>query len=170
MFPFKIRKVSLRHRGGTKEYHFVSIRSADPSKGPSLAIFRWGKAGSWGQLSFDRGNVFGVEDACEKKLREKEGRGYSVSKDATVEVNDLAALKTSLGVGYWGSLGEHIDYLLPGAADAEKRGVRTPDPPRFDENGNPTGLARKPKLIEEPPEAEPTVEDRVAQNPNWGMF
>lgn len=170
MFPFAIRKVSLEHRGGTKEYHLVCIQSKDSKSGPSLLIKRWGKKGTWGQVQFIRGNAFEVEDEFTKIQRQKEGRGYDVTSENRNGAEDIDGLRKVLGPGYWRDMGKELPYLMPGKDPSAFKGARAAVEPRFDDDGNPTGAEPpKPKLIDDLPPPK-TREELIESNPLWGSF
>lgn len=167
MFPFRIRKISMQHTGSTKkEYHLVLI-VRDSSK-TALCICRWGKAGTWGEMQFhwDKpGDVFW------KKLEEKRRRGYETTRDVAKVASDIGEFKGALGPYYFKIGADNLKRLIPDLDPKHLEGVKSSDPARWTENGEPIGAVKKPKHVEvEESRPSPTLEERVAQNPLWGAF
>lgn len=165
MFPMQIHKLSLRHRGGTKDYHLVSIIS---EAGNGLLINRWGKAGSWGSLKIEQfGSKAATDRAFEHLFESKEGRGYTeqLARNRQTAHNE-GELSKYLGPQYMAQIG--AANLLHINDKADTSGIREPEEVSFNKRPNGSfALNEKPrKLVKD---VEPTVEDLKA-NPNWGIF
>ncbi|SER29342.1 WGR domain-containing protein, predicted DNA-binding domain in MolR [Faunimonas pinastri] len=145
MFPVIVSRVSLRHRQGTKDYHLLRLTAAD---GTSVVVNRWGKAEAWGQTKVDRyANSLDAERNYNSKLRQKENGGYEreLTKLNTTVV-DLDALKGALGA-WWTVMGKTLVDMLGGGISKVSDDAFAAEP-----------------------EPEVTVADRVAANPDWGLF
>lgn len=169
MFPINMHKRKLVHKGGMKEYHTVILLTDDDR---ALVIRRWCKVKSWGQMEVECFSDREVgSNAFFAKIEEKSKRGYVVDPGISHEVLDLSDLKRILGAQYWAQLGpENAEWLIPGV---DTTGIKAP-PMATWEKTDKTGRYKRvePPLltIEQPPPREPTIDERVAQNPNWGMF
>lgn len=171
VYPIALRKKSMLHRQGSKEYHQVLITNGE---GRAVLIQRWGKKGAEGQMSVEAFD--GTERAVEKfdaKDRDKRRNGYEhdPARDTISECVDEAEFRRKLGPVYLHKLGpKNLEHIAPGA-DASN--VKDPDPPtEFDSNGRVVRKGYQPKHtftdFVEPPK--PTVEDHVRENENWGLF
>jgi len=161
-FPITIVRKSLRYRMGNKDYHGVLLTNADKK---AVLIFRWGKAGQWGQMkveAFD--NAEAAEREFESKLRAKEAKGYDNELLNRVDTADnVAELQSVLGASYWSNIGKkNLDHICEGAPTA---GVKDepPEPAEWEKVGDRyVPKDRKPK--------EPTVEELAAADPEWGTW
>lgn len=174
VFPIAIRKKSMLHQQGTKEYHQVLVVTGD-NRG--MLMQRWGKKGAWGQMSTEVFRDVGQATAAfENKDREKRsgrsGYRHDPARDTIVECNDEAEFRAKLGRQYFFQAGaNNLDFIVPGI---DTTGVETVTPAEFEEvaPGRVVKKGYQPKHefkdFVEPPK--PTVEDQIAENPNWGMF
>lgn len=166
VFPIIVRKVTMKHRTHEKDYHQVLICTNDDR---SLVINRWGKRGAKGQLEFNRhadpaSAVAGFE--TKQSTKRRDGYVHESSADKIFETHDEAELRKAIGLLYWGEMKSELEWLVPGIDTA---GAKDPDLPTWaEEDGKLVhkGYQPKHKFIE----AEPTVEDQIADNANWGMF
>lgn len=174
VFPIAIRKKSMLHRQGTKEYHQVLVVTGDDR---AMLIQRWGKKNTWGDMKTEVFRDVGQASAAfEAKDREKRsGRGgyeNDASRDTIVECNDEAEFRAKLGRQYFFKAGaNNLDFIVPGI---DTEGVEFVTPSEFEEVA-PGRVVRKgyqPRHtftdFEKP--HVPTVEEQVADNPDWGMF
>jgi predicted DNA-binding WGR domain protein len=171
VYPIALRKKSMLHRQGTKEYHQVLITNGE---GKAVLIQRWGKRNTEGQMSVqtydDAYQAVGMFDA---KDRDKKRNGYEhdPARDTIVECKDEAEFRKKLGHIYLHKLGvANLEHIAPGA---DTSNVKDPEPPpQFDANGKVVRKGYQPKHtftdFVEP--AKPTVAEEVAQNENWGMW
>lgn len=171
VYPIALRKKSMLHRQGTKEYHQVLITNGE---GKAVLIQRWGKRNTEGQMSVEA--FHGTERAVEKfdhKDRDKRRNGYEhdPSRDTIVECKDETEFRKKLGHIYLHKLGPaNLEHIAPGA---DTSNVKDPEPPpEFDRNGRVVRKGYEPKHkfdgFVEPPK--PTVEQQVAENENWGLW
>ena len=188
-FPIVVRKKSMLHRQGTKEYHQVLVTNADDK---ALVIHRWGKARTEGQMKaiqFETGR--GGFALFDEKDREKDAEprefvfiNYFFSRlTFTNQVGDPSGLKgVSLGpignpVGPMGRLymtmacGGNLNHVCP---ELDTAGVKEPEVAEYEEIAN-GGFVRKgyqPKQrfdgFIEPPK--PTIADKIAQDADWGSW
>jgi predicted DNA-binding WGR domain protein len=159
----QVRKVSLRHRGGTKEYHLLCV--VNDSIGHGIVVNRWGKTGAWGQMKTERDDGKKSFNSFLAKLQEKEARGYSIYKDEANSYDTNEAAKSAIGMAYWPQLGAaNILHVMPGI---DTSGVREAEPVTWkEENG---------KFVpdDKPKHSMPSPEEELAEkkaNPNWGLF
>ncbi|WP_342234673.1 WGR domain-containing protein [Inquilinus sp. OTU3971] len=121
-----VKKISMPHNGGTKEYHILSV--VDETAGRGVVITRWGKAGAWGQCEAknfenDDGFTLGsiVDDYFSQRMRDKETRGYKRPPRGVEELSYASlgdeALRKSL-MGYERKIPEAMAWLYGGASDA----------------------------------------------------
>jgi predicted DNA-binding WGR domain protein len=166
MFPMTVVKRS--GRAVTKDYHLILIRTAD---GRALHINRWGKKAQWGKgwkcEYFP--DAIDAKTAFDKKYREKLDREYSdifVNKDNLV--NDEAELRKLLGPQLLASIGAaNWVALIPGAdVSGMKSGQHEAE---WDERAG-RYTERSPKLLADVPEPVEPIEERIATNPNWGIW
>jgi predicted DNA-binding WGR domain protein len=172
-YPMTVQKVYLEHVGGTKFYALTLIFNSNDK---ALFIRRWGRKGVFGDMIVEEHNTHkaGVA-AYEKLLREKSSgrKGYEVKSEGQDDVHDgVDELRRVVGLAQWAKLSpkalKHIDPAI------DTTGVREPDPPRFDENGDYLGEApvRKVEITEEMVEADKRarMESAYSSNPKFGMF
>lgn len=148
---FRISMISLDHEGGTKQYHLCEIHRTDGSH--SVGVQRWGKTGAWGEMHFVEGAAADVKVANNKKLREKERRGYTVKWRKNLDVTTEREFKEALG-DYYHHLGMHLTRLMKGV-DWDDGLLHSTDPDD--------------EVVEEPPAPEPKV-SASKTNPKWGLF
>ncbi|UIN38314.1 WGR domain-containing protein [Methylobacterium oryzae] len=171
VYPIALRKKSMLHRQGTKEYHQVLIVNGE---GRAVVIQRWGKKNAEGQMRVD---AFHHSDAAvaefESKDRDKKRNGYEhdPARDTIVQCDDEADFRKKLGILYLSKLGpDNLEHIAPGA---DTTGVRTPDPqPEFDRDGKIVRKGYQPrhKFTDFVEPAGPSVADEVAHNENWGTW
>lgn len=164
MTTFTINKVSMRHRGGSKEYHLLAVTNHDTGKG--VIVNRWGKVGSWGQMKTERKTATRVNNMLFDKIREKEARGYISTSTNNYECKSVEEARSTLGVQYWAQMGAlNLDHVFPGI---DTTGVREAKPTVWKEL--PSG-----KFVADdtPLHSMPSAEEELAEkksNPNWGLF
>lgn len=170
MFPMTVKKQSGRapSSSGGKDYHLILIVTAD---GRALYINRWGKAHQWGNgwLCEYYPSAFNALAAYEKKHREKLEREYREHFiDSEKVANNEAELRKILGPQYVKAIGApNWAQLVPGAdVTGMKDGQHVAE---WDEAAQ-RYKGRPRKLVEEVPEPPAPVEERVASNPNWGIW
>lgn len=171
-YPMTVQKVYLEHQGGTKFYALTVVFTNEDK---ALFIRRWGRKGVFGDMLVEEHNSHkaGVA-AYEKLLREKTSgrKGYEAKNESQDDVLLAADLQRVVGLAQWAKLSasnlKHLD------ASIDTTGVREPDPPRFDENGDFLGDApvRKLEITEEMIEADKRskLESAYKSNPKFGMF
>lgn len=170
-YPIALRKKSMIHRQGTKEYHQVLITNGD---GKALLIQRWGKRNTEGQMQVVAYNTTGAAvSEFDKKDRQKRSNGYEhdSSRDTIVECADEFEFRKKLGHIYLHKLGpKNLEHIAPGADTSNV--VDAEEPPVFDPNGRVVRKGYEPRHkftdFVEPPK--PTVESQVAENENWGLW
>jgi hypothetical protein len=173
MFPMTIVKKSGRadSRSGGKDFHLILITTAD---GRALYINRWGKKGQWGNgwscSHYDDADE--ARTAFNKKFRDKlQGEYTSHFVDKTKDVFDEVQLRKELGLQTVAAIGgPKWAQLIPGAdtsgmkdGQQELEWIEGPD-------GKMRPKERPRKLVEDVPEPPEPIEDRVATNPNWGIW
>ena len=153
-FPMRLEKTHMKHRGGTKFYQVVYVENA---LGAGLAIDRFGKVNAVGSINpyfFPRSVE--ARSNYEKKLREKDNRGYVPETPIKRDVNTLSELQSLIGPNVYAKIpAEIIENFVPGATTAGLKHDR-------DEVD---------QLIEEltgPPE--PSQEERIAVDDMWGIL
>lgn len=167
VYPIVVRKITMQHRTHDKDYHQVLICT---NEGRSVVINRWGKRGKDGQrehLMFDDAESALDAFLAKQETKQKDGYLYDVKKDSSKEVNDDAEFQKAIGPLYWFKMASHLQFLVPGI---DMKGAKDPDLPTWEADGK-GGVVHKgyqPKHKFQ--EYEPTVEDKVAENENWGMF
>ncbi len=96
-YPMRIEHTDLVHGGGTKEYHLTLITTDAVSKN-AMVILRYGKIGAWGTVQvMILPTARRAEDFYNKKLREKNGNGYSATKNHVINVVSDAEIARTLG-------------------------------------------------------------------------
>ncbi len=74
-FNLFVTRESMRHVGGTKDYHVALVINRDTRD--AIFMTRFGKADQNGQFKFEVMSEAKARSLYGRKLREKEGRGYS---------------------------------------------------------------------------------------------
>lgn len=167
---YVLKRTSLKHRGGTKEYHLVLIVTPQQT---GILIRRFGKVGAFGEVMVEQFNNALVAEAnyCQLLLKKTaERKGYSKTVSNSTEC-DFDELQKRIGRPLWAKLSPaNIRFLN---ADADVTGVREPDPPRFDEEGRWLGNPepRKADLTAEIEAAKAArLEELRQKNPLYGRF
>lgn len=162
-FPVTVEKTRLEHNAGTKAYFIVVITT---SSGRSLVINRWGKVGTWGQMKVERfEKILDAKKTAALKHGQKIGNGYILEKTEKRTAENEDDLKRVLG-SYWPYMGR--DNLLWLELDVDVSEVRDPVSTEWEKkNGRYVPKDPKRRMIEEP---EKSVEEKIADNSNWGMF
>lgn len=159
-----IRKLSMQHRGGTKEYHLLLVANSENGKG--LLVSRWGKTGAWGQMKTEKGTESDATRAFHAKFDEKSTRGYRTTADKTDGVHTYEEAAKIIGMTYWPQLGAHnLEHVFPGVDTA---GVREAKPATWKETKD-----GKWERDDKPEHSMPSKDDELAEaksNPNWGLF
>lgn len=159
-----IRKVSMQHRGGTKEYHLLSVRNT--TTGKAILVTRWGKTGTWGQMKTEKGTETDVSRAFDAKFDEKSGRGYRITNEKNASAANADEAQHIIGITYWPQIGAaNLEHVLPGV---DTTGVREAKPATWKETKD-----GKWERDDKPEHSMPTKEDEIAEakaNPNWGLF
>ncbi|TXN07935.1 WGR domain-containing protein [Methylobacterium sp. WL103] len=166
-YPIVIRKITMKHRTHEKDYHQVLIVTDDER---CLVVNRWGKRGQKGQMEFHRfSNPKLAVEALNAKRSTKERGGYVYDQraDLSKDADDEDAFRKALGLIYWTGMKSELEWLVPGIDTA---GAKDPDLPTWEEGADGKmvhkGYQPKHKFVE----AEPTVEQKVAENENWGAW
>jgi hypothetical protein len=166
MFPMTVVKRS--GRAVTKDYHLILITTSD---GRALYIQRWAKKAQWGSgwKCEYYPDAIDARAAFQKKYQAKLEREYSdlfVNKDSIV--NDEAELRKALGHQCVAAIGgPKWAALIPGAdVSGMKSGQHEAE---WDEKAG-RYSQRPPKLLADVPEPAEPIENRVATNPNWGIW
>jgi hypothetical protein len=166
MFPMTIVKQS--GRAVTKDYHLILITTAD---GRALYINRWAKKSQWGNGWFCEHYADAEEarTAYNKKHREKLQGEYSTHFiDSTKDVFDEAQLRKALGPQLINAIGgPKWAELLPGV---DTSGMKDGQHEAQWDEGAGRYSERARKLVAEVPEPPEPIEDRVAENSNWGIW
>jgi predicted DNA-binding WGR domain protein len=148
-----VKKISMPHSGGTKEYHILSV--VDERTGRGVVLTRWGKAGAWGQCesqTFENDDDFAlgseVDDFFSQRMRDKEARGYKrpprgVEEFSYPSIGD-DTLRKSL-MGYERKVAETMTWLYGGSAAAANAGGEADPAPAL-------------------------VDDATKSNPLWGTW
>lgn len=110
---YEVRRVNMKHRGGTKEYHLIMIRRDD---GVGITIARWNGVGKWGQVQVEKGSHGKIEGFFLDKKKDKTGNGYGIEDDFAIRVNDGVELKNALGE-YWPRLDKLVIEYILGTSD-----------------------------------------------------
>jgi predicted DNA-binding WGR domain protein len=167
-----IAKVSLTHRGGTKEY-FLTLVCAPG--GSSIVIRRWGAKGALGQLKVTKFvSQKDAEKDFEKELnaRQSGSKGYQVTDSKELQVASPEELARAIGRTVMPKIGaanmQHIDPTF------DTTGMRDPEQTR-EEDGTPIDTRRRVQLTPEQ-EAEIIEQERMARlapvkaHPDFGRF
>lgn len=168
--PLIITKYSARHSGGTKDYHIVTARRDADNYG--ILITRYGKKSSWGHVDVKEfSSILSMVDEANDVRKKKEKRGYRTletgSSHHTCETWE--AFKIAIGAQYWSTLSKDIVAKLGGDASEVRAEPLTSDW----ERGEGGRLVKKDKALrgtEITKTPEPTIEARVQQNLNWGLW
>ncbi|MCP1540031.1 WGR domain-containing protein [Methylorubrum extorquens] len=173
VYPIAIRKKSMLHRQGTKEYHQVLIVNGE---GRAVLVQRWGKKNTTGQMkveTFERSEMavtsFEMKDS--EKRSHRGGYEHDAGRDNLIECANAAEFAKALGPHLRFNMG--AANLLHVAPDLDVSGVKEPDPvPEFDRDGKVVRKGYQPKHVFKDfvDPAAPTVEEEVAANPNWGSW
>jgi predicted DNA-binding WGR domain protein len=178
MSKYLLSRRTMRHRQGSKEYHFLAIENVE--KDVALVVLRWGKTGAWGQMQVHVGNRDKIQDLFLKKTREKEKGGYTQIANNSTEVSRVEEVKKLATLPYWSKLGaDNIKKVMP---EADTKGVTDPVELTDDDfEEGPDGKIRKKHKIKEHPDFVETEATRAARelreaqelqakDPLWGMF
>lgn len=174
MFPMTIRKLSGRasSSSGGKDYHLILIRTAD-NRG--MTIFRWAKANQWGN-GWDlrcHATIGEALHAFETKRAEKIGRAYSriLVDKPHIEVGGPQELNRELGQQYWVKIGpQNLNWL---SSEIPTEGMRRgADNTEYEIGpGGEVRIKQRPPIpIERVKPPEPTIEEHIKANPNWGTW
>lgn len=167
VFPISITKSTFRYTGGgsDKEYHTVLITQRGPGL-RGLGITRWGKTGTWGQMDFHPGAAAVVAPTIVAKEKEKRRKGYETISTKTVFATNADEFQAVLGAGYYFKLGEHLEFICPGA---DAKGVKSEAPIEWVEKpgGKFKPKERPPKLVEE---EKKSPDQAYVDNPLYGAF
>lgn len=168
VFPISITKSTFRYTGGgsDKEYHTVLITQSGRAGKHGLGITRWGKTGTWGQMDFHPGTAVAVADTIVAKEKEKRRKGYETISTKTILAKSPDEFQAALGAGYYFKLGEHLEFICPGA---DAKGVKAEAPIEWEEKpgGKFKPKERPPKLVEEEKQS---PDQAYADNPLYGAF
>lgn len=163
-------RTSLDHKGGTKAYHLILIKTPD---GRGMLIRRFGKVGQFGDVMVEQfPTSAAAEKAFEKLYNEKtSGRKGYFQKTHEESDEDFDGLQKILGRPLWAKLGpSDIKFLND---DADVSGVRERDPNRYDEDGNWLGNP-EPRKADIAAEIEASKQQRLEElrqkNPLYGRF
>jgi predicted DNA-binding WGR domain protein len=173
IYPVQIEKNWFDHRGGTKSYQIIGVFA---QTGRALAIWRWGKTGHENQIQ-----VFQFEDhksarvALSRKANDRLKSGYEYRSNMAIDAaSDVNLMAMKIGVSVFNRLGAHnVTWIDPSAPVAS---VKEPDPiPVWAKDPLRPGKfininEPKPRLIKEPPVKDPTLEERIAADPMWGLI
>jgi predicted DNA-binding WGR domain protein len=166
--PCTISKQSRNHKGGTKDYHIVTIAAVDGSYG--ILITRFAKKNAWGQMqvqTFYSTSAMAV--AANAKRKEKFDREYTRSIGETGSVYECRTfddVKKALGPAYWSKLTRAVIDIIGGDSSIVREQPLTDDWTR-DKDGK---LVRAEQPLRTVEVAKPTVEDKIKQNANWGLW
>jgi predicted DNA-binding WGR domain protein len=164
IYPIKVRKQSARAGSvsGGKEYHLALITLAD---GRCLLIKRFGKAGRWGVMQVERyEDQTSALSAYAKKMRDKFQGEYTdhYLDKSWDDLDTMPKLRAVLGEGYWNKMGAgNIEWMLPGT---DTTGVHDES---IETDQYRKVIPKKPLTVKP---VLPTAEERVIENPLWGMF
>lgn len=153
---------------GGKDYHLVLISNLVNNR--RLLISRWAKAGQWGNgWKVEQFASEGDATRAWRKIAQAKFEGeYRETIVAPTEkyFENHEERQKALGAQYWSKLGSHLEWLIPGVGMGDKE----PEAPFYDEDAG--RMRRRPKAppVERQPEPEPTIEDRVKENPLWGSW
>lgn len=157
--------------GSNKDYRTVLIQNNKTNR--AIIIFRWGKAGAWGQMKVERfDRVSEAVAAVRTKISEKQNKGYRHVGIGTT-VNNLDSedqFKHVLGPQYWAQIGaDNLKFICP---EVDATGSRERPNPDWELGADGKWHAKPPptRMVPDPVEPEPTAEEQVQRNPMWGMF
>jgi len=161
-----VRRRTLDHISGSKQYHIVTI--TNPSNGKGISIMRWGRTRRWGQVKVETGWIRKIQISVENKIAEKITRSYTPKHDLWREDLDEKQAREFLGAQYlreitpmqWKTLFPHSDC----------EGLRDNPPSYRIGAGATTEITATVRDEEEAPQPVPTIDQRVAENENWGLF
>lgn len=158
------RRITAVHRGRTKTYQ-LTIITTDTGRG--MLIKRWGKVGTFGQMSVEVGDARSIRHQFDAKYREKFDGEYTVDlDDELTKVTSVDELKRVLTLPVWYKLGAaNIAFLFP---EEDTTDVRAPEEIKWMKVDDRYVVEPKPPMPM--PVKEETIEDKVAANPLWGAF
>jgi hypothetical protein len=169
MFPMTVLKQS--GRAVTKDYHLILITTAD---GRALYINRWGKKTQWGSgwKCEHYGDAGAATADYRKKYREKLGGEYTEHFiHSTKQVKDEAELRKALGHQLIQAIGgPKWAQLIPGADISGLKDGQEEVVWEQQTDGTHRPREKRRKLLEDAPEQPEPIEDRIATNPNWGIW
>jgi hypothetical protein len=167
---FRVERKSMRHSGGTKDYHLVSVTNVDNAR--HLLIRRWAKAGQWGNgIKIEPCSGIGTltrawAEAAKEKFKAGEyDRNIAENRKDYETVDEL---QKALGQ-YWPKLGEHAEWLIPGVDMGGKRAEVAAEWSESERRYTRPGATRA-EDFEVPKAPEPSIEEQVKVNPQWGSW
>jgi hypothetical protein len=169
MFPMTVLKQS--GRASTKDYHLILITTAD---GRALYINRWAKKSQWGSGWFCE-HYADAEVAradFNKKYREKlKGEYTDHFINSTKDVHSEAELRKALGHQLIQAIGgPKWARLIPGADTSGLKDGQEEVVWVQQADGTHRPREKQRRLVEDVPEPPEPIEERIATNPNWGIW
>lgn len=173
VYPMEIAKVSLGHKGGTKDYFLTLIVNAT---GQAVVIRRWGKKGATGQVTvkkFDNGGLAETDFQKELTKRQSGSKGYQIEDSKTLTVESQSQLPLMVGRTVFPQMGgSNVKHIDPGY---DVTGMREPESNRDDDDnfvGNtPRHVSVDPAVVEKLEQEKRERElDSMRSNPKFGRF
>jgi len=171
-YPVKITSWSLDHQGGTKQYHFMKIETAD---GLALGITRWGKTGTFGQIAIEDGLAKKISPSLVKKENEKIKKGYfgvtsGPNSYKEFEVDTEVELSRALGPAMLRHLTGVNALALIGHSNDKTYNVFAELTKEKEEKDKRDAVARN-QLLQAQHEQKAREQAAIeASNPDWGRF
>ncbi len=177
-YPIDHSQVHLTFKD-RKSDKFYALSLLVNAYGKATVLRRFGKNnGTFGELIVENFDTQAkAEKLFEKLLREKTGKGYSITNQGETQCRDSAALRLAVGVAVWPKLPpsviQHLDLGIP------TDGRKDLDPPRFNDDGkfigDPKPRVFTPEEVAAAKEAERLAEVEEAKrvygtNSNFGRF
>jgi predicted DNA-binding WGR domain protein len=111
-YPITVESQSFNHKGGTKSYHLMLIKTND---GRAVVINRWGKTGAFGEMEVKE--FTSIPEALKRwqaKERDKTRNGYGpIGPTKSVVAAAPAELTKAIGLATFNKMGakavKHLD-------------------------------------------------------------
>lgn len=167
---FYVVKRSLRYsRSATsgKDYHLTLVASENKA----LLIRRYGKMGAFGQMQVEAYHDVKAARADFDTLgTAKERKGYRNLHDDQLlgPFTDMKEILPAIGLTVWPKIGQdNADFIF--GVGASQYQFKDADNPEFEQTKS-GKWRRKEKPLNVIPDPEPTLQERIQSNSNWGMF
>lgn len=131
-YPMQMTKQSFGSRGGTKDYNFTLVETADNK---ALIIKRWGKVGAAGQFQIHAyDDVGAANQALSQFNKERVNKGYRLNESKDRPIAGQSDLVAGIGRAVFPKIGASaVKHIDPGF---DTSGMGELDANTYDEDGN----------------------------------